>query len=106
MINKDIGGFFKQAQEMQSKMAEIQNELANKTVEVSTGGGLVQMTANGLNEVVSVKVDEELINMKDKAILEDLIAGAVNELHRKTKELAQEEMTKITGGIKIPGLFS
>ncbi|MFQ5444382.1 MAG: YbaB/EbfC family nucleoid-associated protein [Nitrospinales bacterium] len=106
MLNKGIGGFFKQAQEMQSKMAEMQNELAGKTVEVSTGGGMVQMTANGLNEVVSVKVDEELINMKDKAILEDLIAGAVNELHRKTKELAQEEMTKITGGIKIPGLFS
>lgn len=102
---KGIGDMFKQAQEMKSKMAEIQEELAKKQVEASTGGGMVKVVANGLNEILRIHIDEELINMKDRAILEDLVAGAVNEVHRKVKELAQAEMTKLTGGIKIPGLF-
>jgi len=104
-MNKGFGAIFKQAQEIQSKMAEIQGELAQKTVEVSVGGGMVTMTANGLNEILSVKIDKELINMQDKEVLEDLIVGAVNEVHRKNKELNQGEMSKLTGGIKIPGLF-
>lgn len=91
---------------MQSRMAELQGELAQKTVEVSVGGGMVTMTANGLNEIISMKIDEELINMQDKEVLEDLIVGAVNEIHRKNKELNQGEMSKLTGGIKIPGLFT
>ncbi len=90
---------------MQSKLAEIQEELAQKRVDVSTGGGMVKITANGANEILSVEIDEELINMKDREVLEDLIVGAVNETHRKVKELAQEEMSRLTGGIKIPGLF-
>ena len=95
----------KQASQMKEKMAEMQEELAKKQVEVSTGGGMVKVTANGNNEILHVHIDEELINMKDRAILEDLVAGAMNEVHRKVKDLAQEEMTKLTGGIKIPGLF-
>ncbi len=90
---------------MQSKMAEIQAELAKKTVEVSTGGGMVRVTANGVNEILSVKVDEELINMKDREVLEDLLVGAVNEAHRRVKALAEEEATRLTGGMKLPGLF-
>ena len=90
---------------MKTKMAEMQEELAKKQVEVSTGGGMVKVTANGINEILHVHIDEELINMKDRAILEDLVAGAMNEVHRKVKDLAQEEMTKLTGGIKIPGIF-
>ncbi|MFQ5673801.1 MAG: YbaB/EbfC family nucleoid-associated protein [Nitrospinales bacterium] len=105
-MNKGFGAIFKQAQEMQSRMAELQGELAQKTVEVSVGGGMVTMTANGLNEIISMKIDEELINMQDKEVLEDLIVGAVNEIHRKNKELNQGEMSKLTGGIKIPGLFT
>ncbi|MEC7641627.1 MAG: YbaB/EbfC family nucleoid-associated protein [Nitrospinota bacterium] len=106
MMDKGFGAVFKQAQEIQSKMAEIQGELAQKTVEVSVGGGMVTVTANGLNEIISVKIDEELINMRDKEVLEDLISGAVNEIHRKNKELNQGEMSKLTGGLKIPGLFA
>ena len=106
MSLKDLGGLFKQAQEMQSKMAEVQRDLAEKRVEVSTGGGMVKITANGVNEILSVHIDDELINMNDREVLEDLIIGAVNEVHRKVKDLAQEEMTRFTGGVKIPGLFS
>lgn len=90
---------------MQSKMAEIQEGLARKTVDVSTGGGMVKITANGLNEILSVRIDDELINMQDREVLEDLVTGAVNEIHRKVKEMAQEEMARLTGGIKIPGMF-
>lgn len=97
---------FKQMKNIQSKMAEIQADLANKTVEVSTGGGMVKITANGVNEILSVKVDEELINMQDREVLEDLLLGAMNEVHRRVKELAQEEASRLTGGMKIPGLFS
>ena len=97
---------FKQAQEMQSKLAEIQEGLADKTVEVSTGGGMVKVVANGLNEIISVHIDDELINMSDRGMLEDLITGAMNEVQKKVKELAQGEMSKLTGGIKIPGLFT
>ena len=96
---------FKQAQEMQSKMADVRRDLAEKKVEVSTGGGMVRIVANGVNEIISVHIDDELINMNDREVLEDLIIGAVNEVHRKVKDLAQEEMTRFTGGIKIPGLF-
>ncbi len=106
MSLKDLGGLFKQAQEMQSKMAEVQRDLAEKRVEVSTGGGMVKITANGVNEILSIHIDDELINMNDREVLEDLIIGAVNEVHRKVKDLAQEEMTRFTGGVKIPGLFS
>jgi len=67
---------------------------------------MVRVTANGNNEILAIHIDEELINMQDRSILEDLVTGAINEVHRKVKELAQEEMSKLTGGIKIPGLFS
>ena len=105
MSVKDLGALFKQAQEMQSKMAEVQRDLADKRVDVSTGGGMVKIMANGINEIISVHIDDELINMKDREVLEDLITGAINEVHRKVKDMAQEEMTQLTGGVKIPGLF-
>ena len=105
MSVKDWGSLFKQAQEMQSKMAEVQRDLAEKKVEVSTGGGMVKVSANGLNEILSIHIDDELVNMKDREVLEDLVVGAINEVHRKVKDLAQEEMTRFTGGMKIPGLF-
>ena len=105
MSVKDWGALFKQAQQMQSKMEVIQRDLAEKKVEVSTGGGMVKITANGINEILSIHIDDDLINMNDREVLEDLMIGAVNEVHRKVKELAQEEMSRFTGGIKIPGLF-
>ena len=62
--------------------------------------------ANGLNQILTIKIDEELTSMQDRGVLEDLIVGAINDVHRKVKELSQAEMSKLTGGIKIPGLFS
>jgi len=106
MSDKSWLSMFKQAQDMQSKLAEIQEGLADKTVEVSTGGGMVKVVANGLNEIISVHIDDELINMSDRGMLEDLITGAMNEVQKKVKELAQGEMSKLTGGLKIPGLFT
>jgi len=106
MSDKGWLSMFKQAQDMQSKLAEIQEGLADKTVEVSTGGGMVKVVANGLNEIISVHIDDELINMSDRGMLEDLITGAMNEVQKKVKELAQGEMSQLTGGLKIPGLFT
>ena len=106
MSDKSWLSMFKQAQDMQSKLAEIQEGLADKTVEVSTGGGMVKVVANGLNEIISVHIDDELINMSDRGMLEDLITGAMNEVQKKVKELAEGEMSKLTGGLKIPGLFT
>ena len=103
---KDLGSIFKEAKELQSKIADIQSELAQKTVETSVGGGMVQVTANGLNQILSIKIDEELISMEDREVLEDLIVSAVNDVHRKVKELSQTEISQLTGGIKIPGLFT
>ena len=105
MSVKDLGSIFKQAQEMQTKMADVQRDLAEKKVEVSTGGGMVKVVANGINEIISINIDDELISMNDREVLEDLLTGAINEVHRKVKDLAQEEITRFTGGIKIPGLF-
>ena len=105
MSVKDLGSLFKQAQEMQTKMADVQRDLAEKKVEVSTGGGMVKVVANGINEIISINIDDELISMNDREVLEDLLTGAINEVHRKVKDLAQKEMTRFTGGIKIPGLF-
>ena len=106
MSDKNWLSLFKQAQDMQSKLAEIQGGLAEKKVEVSTGGGMVKVVANGLNEIISVHIDDELINMNDREMLEDLVVGAMNEVQKKVKELAQGEMSSLTGGLKIPGLFT
>jgi DNA-binding YbaB/EbfC family protein len=100
-----FGDILKNAQAMQEKMKEMQAELATKKVEASAGGGMVKVTANGLNEILHVHIDEDLINLQDREVLEDLVAGAINEVHRKVQELSQEEMNKLTGGLEIPGLF-
>jgi hypothetical protein len=94
----------KQAQKMQEQMARVQDELANKTVEATAGGGMVTVTANGRQEILAVKISPEVINPEDSAMLEDLVTAAVNEALRSARELLQEEMTKITGGLRIPGL--
>jgi DNA-binding YbaB/EbfC family protein len=94
----------KQAQKMQEQMARVQEELANKTVEATAGGGMVTVTANGKQEILAVKISPEVINPQDSAMLEDLVTAAVNEALRSSRELLQQEMTKITGGLRIPGI--
>ena len=100
-MNKFI---MRQAQELQAKLAKAQQELAQATVEASSGGGAVKVTVNGQQEVQSVKISPEAINPEDAELLEDLVLAAVNEAMVKSKELAAERLGKITGGLKIPGL--
>ncbi|MDD2496718.1 MAG: YbaB/EbfC family nucleoid-associated protein [Desulfitobacteriaceae bacterium] len=95
----------KQVQKMQSDMARLQEELAGKTVEASSGGGMVTVVVNGKQEVMSIKVNPEVVDPEDVEMLEDLLVAAVKEAMRKSQEMVNEEMNKITGGLKIPGLF-
>lgn len=101
----NIGNIMKQAQKVQERIAEVQRELINKKVEASSGGGMVTVTANGRQEILSVKIDPSVVNMQDVEMLEDLVLAAVNEALRKSQEIITEEMSKVTGGLKIPGLM-
>jgi DNA-binding YbaB/EbfC family protein len=99
-----MGNLFKQAQEMQARISKIQEELAQKTVEGSSGGGMVQITVNGQLAVTAIKIDSTVINSEEKEMLEDLVLAAVNDGMRKAREMISNEMSKVTGGFKIPGL--
>lgn len=94
----------KEAQKMQAKIAKIQEELKQRTVEATSGGGMVRVCCNGRQEVVSVTIDPELLEEKDVEMLQDLVLVAVNEALARSREIAQEELAKITGGLNIPGL--
>ena len=85
-------------------MKKMQEELEKKVVESTSGGGMVTVTANGRQEILSIKIEPEVVNSDDVEMLEDLILAAVNAVKKKSEELAQEEMKKITGGLNIPGL--
>jgi len=100
----NIQKMLKQAQQMQAKMAEAQEELAAKTVEATSGGGKVTVVANGSGEVVSIKIDPAVVAPDDVEFLEDLVLAAVREAIEKSKSMAQEEMSKLTSGLNIPGL--
>ncbi|MFQ5585694.1 MAG: YbaB/EbfC family nucleoid-associated protein [Thermodesulfobacteriota bacterium] len=106
-MSKNIGNILKQAQKMQEKMAEIQQEVAAKTIEASSGGGMVTATVNGKQEVVSITIDPAVVNSDDVEMLQDLIIAAVNEGLKCSQQILSEEMGKVTGGLgmNIPGLF-
>ena len=101
-----IGKFLKQAQKMQKDMAKIQAEMADKTVEATAGGGMVTVIANGNQEITSIKIEKEVVDPNDIEMLENLVVAAINEGLRKSKEMASEEMSKLTGGMNIPGLMA
>jgi hypothetical protein len=103
---KGIGNLMKQAQKIQAKMAQIQEEMASKTIEAQSGGGMVSVVANGRQEILSIKIDPEVVNPDDIEMLQDLIIAAVNEALRKSSDMMKEEINKLTGGlINIPGIF-
>jgi len=105
---KGIGGMtnlLKQAQKVQAEMARLQEELKDRVVEGTSGGGMVTAMVNGHQEVVAVKIDPEVARGEEVEMLEDLVVAAVNQAMKKSRELLQEEMKKITGGLNIPGLF-
>jgi DNA-binding YbaB/EbfC family protein len=93
-----------QAQKLQSKLAQAQEELSNITVEASSGGGAVKVTMNGQQKIQSVKISPEVINSDDVELLEDLVLTAVSEAIAKSQEVAAEHLGGLTGGLKIPGL--
>ena len=97
---------FRQAQKLQSELIKKQEELGCKTVKASSGGGAVIIEVNGKQELVSLKINPEVIASQDKEMLEDLILAACNEALKKSKELMAEELSKLAGGMKLPpGLF-
>lgn len=95
----------KQAQKLQSKMAQMQEELGQRTVTAQAGGGMVEAVANGRQELVSLRIDPEVANPEDVEMLQDLILAAVNEALSRAREMMAQEMGKLTGGFQIPGLF-
>ena len=101
---KGFGNIMKEAQKLQQQLAAVQDEVAKRKVQATAGGGMVTVEANGKQELVSIKIDREVVNPDDAQMLEDLVLAACNEALRKSSEMVQQELGKLTGGLKIPGL--
>ena len=102
---KNMKNLMKQAQQLQTKMARMQEEMAAKTIEASAGGGMIKVVANGKQEIVSVHIEKEVVDPNDVEMLQDLILAAVNEALVQSQKMVTEEMSKLTGGMNIPGLM-
>lgn len=100
----NIKELMQQAQGMQERMAAMQEELAHKSVTGSAGGDMVRVEVNGAQEVLSIKIEESVLASGDRELVEDLVMAAVNDALNKSRELMTQEMTKLTGGLRIPGL--
>ncbi len=103
-MSKGLGNLMRQAQQLQAKIAKVQEEMAVQITEASAGGGMVTVVANGKQELMSIKIEKEVVNPEDIEMLQDLIVAAVNEALKKSQEMVSEEMKKLTGGMNIPGL--
>ena len=104
MGGMNVGKLMKQAQEMQKKMAQVQEELKERIVEASAGGGVVNVKVNGAQEIVDIKIAKEVINADDNDMLEELVITAINEGIKKSRKMAESEIAKVTGGLNIPGM--
>ncbi len=104
---KGLGNLMRQAQEMQRRMAKVQEEVAQRTVEAAAGGGMVRCVVNGKQEVVSLTIEPEVVDPDDVEMLQDLVTAAVNEAIKRSQEMVAEEMGKVAGGLglNLPGLF-
>jgi nucleoid-associated protein EbfC len=101
----NIKDLMQQAQGLQAKVTALQEELADKIVTGSAGGGMVKVEATGNQEIISIQVEKELLTSDDQELMQDLIVAAVNDALKKSKELMTEEMSKLTGGLRLPGLM-
>lgn len=99
-----LGDMMKQVQKMQAKMEELQAQLESATVDGSSGGGMVKVTTNGKNQILSLSIDPEVVNKDDVEMLQDLVIAAINQARQKVQELQAEQMGNLTGGLKIPGM--
>lgn len=104
-MSKGLAQIMKQAQMMQQKMAKLQEEAAQKTAEATAGGGVVTAVVNGKNQIVSLAIKKEAVDPEDVEMLQDLVVAAVNEALSKVQSEMAEQMSKVTGGLSIPGLF-
>ena len=104
-MSKGLGNIMKQAQQMQQKMARMQQELESKEVEATAGGGMVTAVVNGKQKLLSLKIEKNVVDPEDVEMLQDLVIAAVNEAVKKSQDMMQEEMGKITGGFNLPGMF-
>lgn len=102
---KNMGNMMKQAQQLQAKMMKLQEELAQKTIETASGGGMIKVVANGKQQIVSIQIEKEVVDPQDVEMLQDLILAAVNDALAKSQEMVSGEMGKLTGGLNIPGLM-
>jgi len=102
---KNMKNMMKQAQQLQNKMAKMQEEMAEKTIEASAGGGMIKVVANGRQEVISIHIEKEVVDPEDVEMLQDLILAAVNEALTQSQKMVSDEMSKLTGGMNIPGLM-
>ena len=100
----NLNKLMKQAQKMQEQMARTQSELAEKTVEVEAGGGKVKVVANGAGDIISIKIDKQIVDPNDVEFLEEIVLSGVKSAIEQGKALAESEMSKLTGGLGIPGL--
>ena len=100
-----MNDLLRQAQVMQNKMAKIQEELGERLIEAGSGGGMVKVVCNGKQELVSISIEKEAVDPDDVEMLQDLVLTAVNEALRNSREMVEKEMSGLTGGMKIPGLF-
>ncbi|MBW2167582.1 MAG: YbaB/EbfC family nucleoid-associated protein [Deltaproteobacteria bacterium] len=101
---KGMGNMMKQAQKLQAKMLRMQEELADKTVEATAGGGMIKAVANGKQQILSIQIEKEVVDPDDVEMLQDLILAAVNDALAKSQEMVSGEMSKLTGGLQIPGM--
>jgi nucleoid-associated protein EbfC len=101
----NINQMMKQAQQMQAKLASLQNELADREVETSAGGGAVKVKVNGKQELLSIKISKEAVDPNDVETLEELVFTAVNSAMKESQEMVSSAMSKVTGGLSIPGMF-
>jgi len=104
MSKKMLGDLMRQAQKLQEEMMKAQEEAKKKTVEATAGGGMVTVVASGSGEIVSIKIEKDVVNPDDVEMLQDLILAATNEAIRRAQELVQGDMSKLTGGLNMPGM--
>jgi DNA-binding YbaB/EbfC family protein len=100
-----LGDIMKQAQRLKAEMDRLQAEAATRTVEGSAGGGMVTVVANGKGDLLSVKIDPEVARGEDLEMLQDLVVAAANDALRRARELLAQEVSRLTGGLNLPGLF-